>query len=53
MRLKQVLINLVKNALKFTKKGAIQVLCAFNRAKQELEVHVVDSGKGISEDEHE
>jgi signal transduction histidine kinase len=48
IRLKQILINLVKNALKFTKRGYIKVLVAFNNPSGLLEVHVVDSGKGIT-----
>ena len=51
MRLKQVLINLVKNALKFTSHGSVRVLMAFDTAESMLHVHVVDTGKGIREDE--
>ena len=51
-RLKQVLINLIKNASKFTfKGGTIRVFVAFDSVKQELQVHVVDSGRGITETE--
>ena len=47
MRLKQILINLVKNALKFTNSGSICVFVAFDSLEQLLKVHVVDTGKGI------
>ena len=48
-RLKQVLINLVKNAIKFTDSGFIDVKLAYNRNKGVLKGHVRDSGCGIEE----
>ena len=51
LRLKQILINLVKNALKFTLRGKIKIFSAFDPANQMLKVHVVDSGKGIKPSE--
>ena len=47
VRLKQILINLVKNALKFCRGGVIRVIMAFDEVKEVLKVHVVDTGKGI------
>lgn len=49
IRLKQVLINLVNNALKFTKNGQICVKAAYDTLAELLIVHVTDTGKGISE----
>lgn len=47
MRLKQIMINLVKNSFKFTRKGCIRVIAAYDEATEMLKVHVVDTGKGI------
>ena len=47
-RMKQVLINLVKNALKFTSNGTIKVKASYNPIEQQLVLHVEDSGVGIS-----
>jgi len=46
-----VLINLVKNALKFTHLGYIKVKADYNYEKQLLIVQVIDNGKGIKEEE--
>ena len=51
IRLKQVPINLIKNALKFTKRGWIQIVVAYDSTEQMLKVHVFDSGKGIKQEE--
>lgn len=46
-RLRQILLNLVGNALKFTESGGVQILCGLNRGR--LAIQVVDSGIGIRE----
>ena len=40
-------MNLVKNALKFTKSGKIEIKASYRRAENLLVVHVKDTGKGI------
>ena len=47
-RLQQVLINLVKNSLKFTRKGSISVKVAYFELSNMLVVHVEDTGCGIA-----
>ena len=47
-RLKQVLINLVKNAKKFTPKGKIEILASYDLEQESLVVHVKDTGSGIA-----
>ena len=48
-RFKQVLMNLIKNALKFTKQGVIKVKALYKRhPEQMLEVSVTDTGLGIA-----
>ena len=48
VRLKQVLINLVKNALKFTKKGHIAVELGYDSIDGVLHGSVRDTGRGIA-----
>ena len=59
-RLRQILLNLVGNAVKFTEKGTICVkvesqVCSLEEHSGEvdLKIHVIDSGIGISADECE
>ena len=46
-RLKQIFLNFVSNAVKFTKKGSIILSISIN-FKSELEIKISDTGKGIS-----
>ena len=42
---------MVKNALKFTDRGHIKIKVLYDRAAQTLQVHVCDTGAGISSEE--
>ena len=46
-RLKQVLINLLKNSLKFCQNGLIRIVMAYDNESKLIRVHVSDNGKGI------
>ena len=49
-RLKQVLINLLSNAAKFTPSGSIELAIAIDKQHQQLELSVSDTGCGIPSD---
>jgi len=51
MRIKQVLINFVGNALKFTEKGYIEI--GVKLKNQTIQFHVKDTGIGIAKEFHE
>lgn len=50
-RLKQVLVNFVNNALKFTSSGHVKIGVECYRDKNEICLYVEDTGIGISEEE--
>lgn len=45
--MKQVLINLIKNVLKFTHSGQIVIKAAYDAEDEKLYIHIVDNGKGF------
>jgi len=50
-RLRQVLLNLIGNAVKFTEAGAITVTAAYDAADERLSVSVADTGPGIASED--
>ena len=53
VRLNQILINLISNAVKFTHSGQIQVLCSAEDKKKNscvVKIQVVDTGVGVPSD---
>ncbi len=53
VRLNQILINLISNAVKFTHTGSIKVLCTADREQKGIcwvRIEVTDSGVGIPQD---
>lgn len=51
VRLKQILMNIIGNAIKFTEKGTVSVLVGYSDETQVLEFEVIDSGIGLSQDQ--
>ena len=51
LRIKQVLINICHNALKFTEKGSIEITISYDRNKELLNFIVKDSGIGMTQEQ--
>jgi PAS domain S-box-containing protein len=49
-KVKQIVLNLLSNALKFTPQGSVSIEIDFDAAQEEISVAVTDTGIGISED---
>ncbi len=51
-RLRQILLNLVGNAIKFTEIGGVKIVCRFvDGEKKKLEFDVVDTGLGMTQEQ--
>lgn len=50
-RLKQILFNVIGNAIKFTHKGYVELSVSLNEETNILSFHIKDTGIGISEDQ--
>jgi two-component system CheB/CheR fusion protein len=49
IRLKQILINLVGNAIKFTRAGRIEIRVWYEASRQHLHFDVIDTGIGMTQ----
>ncbi|WP_286830210.1 MULTISPECIES: hybrid sensor histidine kinase/response regulator [Kordiimonas] len=49
-RLRQVLVNLMGNAVKFSDRGSVTLVCDHNKARRQLEFEIIDTGIGMDED---
>lgn len=53
LRLKQILINLCNNAVKFTERGDVRIVVGYRQVAQEIYFEVIDSGIGLSEEQRQ
>ncbi|MDH5545768.1 MAG: ATP-binding protein [Gammaproteobacteria bacterium] len=51
LRLKQILINVINNAIKFTDEGGIKVLAKYDRDKKQFDIAVSDTGIGLTQEQ--
>jgi signal transduction histidine kinase/CheY-like chemotaxis protein/HPt (histidine-containing phosphotransfer) domain-containing protein len=48
-RLRQIVLNLTANAIKFTQQGKVQVVPSYEAASERLAVRIIDTGIGMTE----
>jgi PAS domain S-box-containing protein len=53
LRLKQILINLIGNAIKFTSDGGVAVALSWNQDNHKVKFEISDTGIGLTSDEVE
>jgi signal transduction histidine kinase len=52
-KIKQIVINFLTNAIKFTPQGSVEVRVAYVTERDQIAIAVVDTGIGISPDDRE
>jgi len=52
-KVKQIVVNLLSNALKFTHQGSIRIVGGYSLRSRQVSIAVIDSGIGISPENHE
>jgi signal transduction histidine kinase/NO-binding membrane sensor protein with MHYT domain/CheY-like chemotaxis protein len=52
-RIRQILLNLVSNAVKFTDAGSVTLRSRYDRTAERLSIEVIDTGGGISPDKQD
>ena len=52
-RVRQILINLLGNAIKFTDRGGVELAVRFDAAQAELQLRVSDSGIGMTQEQQQ
>ena len=53
MRMSQVIINFLTNAIKYTEEGNITLDCSYDKTKSILTISVTDTGCGIPKDKQQ
>ena len=51
-KVKQILVNLLSNALKYTKEGTVEILVRHAPSRGSIDLSVRDSGIGIAHEDH-
>lgn len=51
VRLRQIMVNLVGNAIKFTEVGSVNMHIAYDDNKEQLSVAIADTGIGMTQDQ--
>ncbi|MFT6771980.1 MAG: signal transduction histidine kinase, partial [Congregibacter sp.] len=51
VKFRQIIVNLLSNAAKFTQQGIIRVSASFSEATQQLEIAVSDTGIGMTDEQ--
>ena len=51
IRIRQIILNLVNNAIKYTAEGSVSMSVSFDKVYRKLVVKVADTGRGIKKDD--